>query len=375
MELCNNYISLFDDEFLALEQLKNNKLTNKNVLSIIEKNIYSFESILDILSLTTKYEELHKLKEVVADVLLELSKLMYDEKCDYYKCFSFTRKAMEYGINWPEFKLELVRIFQSKLIPHLFMLFVNYDRNLIDNMPSLNNNEVLVSMTTCKRYDLFSQTVNSFINCCLDRYLIDEWIVVDDNSSEEDRKKMKENYPFIKYIFKDETNKGHPESMNIIRDYAISRYKYLFHMEDDWRFFVKDNFITKCIKVLSENEKYGQCLLNKNYSEENEGHEISGGILVKSNPRYYIHQHLDNQETHKEMGFKKNCTYWPHYSLRVGMTRIDSLIKIGEYRKIDHFEMEYATRYNNCGYITTFLDGTFCQHSGRKTWERFDKIK
>ena len=95
--------------------------------------------------------------------------------------------------------------------------------------------------------------------------MIDEWIVVDDNSSEEDRKKMKENYPFIKYIFKDETNKGHPESMNIIRDYAISRYKYLFHMEDDWRFFVKDNFITKCIKVLSENEKYGQCLFNKNY--------------------------------------------------------------------------------------------------------------
>ena len=46
---------------------------------------------------------------------------------------------------------------------------------------------VTFSITSCKRFDLFHKTVNSFINCCTDVHKIDRWLCVDDNSSEEDR--------------------------------------------------------------------------------------------------------------------------------------------------------------------------------------------
>ena len=32
--------------------------------------------------------------------------------------------------------------------------------------------------------------------------------------------------------------------------------------------------------------------------------------------------------------------------------------------------MEYAYKYTEKGYITTFLDGTYCSHIGRRTYER-----
>ena len=56
------------------------------------------------------------------------------------------------------------------------------------------NNKLTFTITTCKRFDLFEKTINSFLNCCLDIDLIDEFIGVDDNSSKQDRKQMKKLY-------------------------------------------------------------------------------------------------------------------------------------------------------------------------------------
>ena len=59
------------------------------------------------------------------------------------------------------------------------------------------NKEITITTTTCKRLDLLKKTVNSFIECCKDLHLVKEWIVIDDNSSENDRIEMKNLYPFI----------------------------------------------------------------------------------------------------------------------------------------------------------------------------------
>ena len=77
---------------------------------------------------------------------------------------------------------------------------------------------VILTMTSCKRLDLLSRTINSMLLHIQDltKY-VREWIVVDDNSSEKDRKEMQEKYPFITFIMKTPEEKGHPKSMNIIR--------------------------------------------------------------------------------------------------------------------------------------------------------------
>ena len=129
----------------------------------------------------------------------------------------------------------------------------------LTELPKDPNCNVSFSITSCKRYDLFEQTVNSFINTCEDVEDIGYWLCVDDNSSEEDREKMKKNFPFFDFYWKGKEEKGHPQSMNIIR--SKIRSPYLFHMEDDWKIYVRRPYIKDCLEVLGESEMYGQCLV------------------------------------------------------------------------------------------------------------------
>jgi GR25 family glycosyltransferase involved in LPS biosynthesis len=280
------------------------------------------------------------------------------------------------------------------LFEELHGLYSEYNLENVKNMCYLlkknqNENEITVTMTTCKRIDLFKRTVNSFLDCCLDLHLIKDWIVIDDASSEEDRNEMMKLYPFVNFIFKEEKDKGHVKSMNMIRNYV--KTNYLFHLEDDWEFFYKDNYLIKCLDIINLKPQYGQCLINKNYSEGSNCFDTVGGELksyIKNNFKqtfYFEHQHLENNEQIQielqKYVYLKNTNsfgsqyYWPHFSFRVGLTKMSVLNDIGEFEKVSHFEMNYAIKYNLKGYVTTFLDSIFCSHIGRRTCERFDKTK
>ena len=247
------------------------------------------------------------------------------------------------------------------------------------NNPNKNlKKSIIISTTTCKRTDLIQKTIDSFLECALDyTEYVSEWIIVDDNSSESDRNLMKEKYPFITYIYKNIENKGHPRSMNIIRDYVITKNAdYVFNLEDDWEFFVKDNYFQKMVNVIEQDSSFGQCLLNINYSEDTKSGQNLWGAEEKftsEDQRYFIHRHYQGKELENITKSSKfsNCFYWPHYSLRVGITKTSVLKEVGEFNeKAQHFEMEYAYRYISKNYQTTFLDGIFCSHIGRRTYER-----
>lgn len=256
--------------------------------------------------------------------------------------------------------------------------YISYPKEKVaylTSKPKSTTPVVTVSITTCKRYDLFHKTINSFLNCCTDIDLVDEWICVDDNSSEEDRAKMKELYPFFTFYFKTKEEKGHPKSMNIIRE--LVQTPYLFHMEDDWKFFCKTNFISRCLDVLSCDNRIGQCLLNRNYMEtERDSGRIVGGFPNKSltGLRYYIHEFCpdkkSSEEFNRKYNFQPNCAYWAHFSFRPSMIRTFILKDLGEFSYTDrHFEMEYSYRYIKRGYISAFLESIYCIHTGRLTSE------
>ena len=237
---------------------------------------------------------------------------------------------------------------------------------------------ITFTITTCKRLELFKQTMNSFINCCQDHHMIDEWICVDDNSTDDDRKEMMRLYPFFKFIFKKEEEKGHANSMNLLLDNIST--PYIFHMEDDWKFFVKDNYMSKCLEVLGTG-KVQQCLINKNYSEV--ASLIKGGFfnITDSGLRYYLHEYYDNQYSYQKFYERhgvntQNCAYWAHYSLRPSMIKTMVFKKLGYYNpSASHFEMDYAYRYIDSGFKSGFLEGIYCLHIGRLTSERFDLDK
>lgn len=262
--------------------------------------------------------------------------------------------------------------------------YTEYDKSKVEEISvAIKNNQnspdanLTVTVTTCKRLDLFGPTVNSFIACCTDlKKYIKRWVVVDDNSSDEDRVEMSALYPFIEFIHKTPEQTGHSKSMNIIREVVDT--PFIFHMEDDWRFFTPWNFITRCLRVLNMNEKYGQCLLNKVYGEDIKTFSrIAGGYkrYTKEGDKYFIHEYVAEPDTGSLAGKLggmqySSCSYWPHYSLRVGVTRMSALRHIGKFDNDGCFEMIYGVKYVINGYITTYLNNVYCTHTGRRTYER-----
>jgi GR25 family glycosyltransferase involved in LPS biosynthesis len=245
-----------------------------------------------------------------------------------------------------------------------------------------SNPLITLTMTTCKRFDLFEKTVNSILNCFEDIDMIDYFFCVDDNSSEEDREKMKKLYPFFTFYFKNPEEKGHPKSMNIIRDYVINTTKtpYIIHLEDDWKFFTKKSYIKDAFEVLSDNDKIGQCLFNKNYIEtEKDVTVVKGGEfhVTDKGMRYYIHEFVNTEEKKAQWLEKHGCglssNYWPHFSFRPSLLRTKILEELGEFdTNVLHFEMVYAHKYVEKGYVSAFFENLYCIHTGRLTSQIYD---
>ena len=297
-------------------------------------------------------------------------KLSYDL---YTKALSFPALSEK-----DSFEISFNRHFS---IPHISDRYIHYPTSIIKKIqqrPKRDIPLVTFTITSCKRFDLFEKTMNSFLNCCKDIDKIDTWFCVDDNSSEDDRTKMKELYPFFNFYWKTPTEKGHPRSMNIIRDFA--KTEFIFHMEDDWKFFDKRNYISDCMAVLSENNSYGQCLINKNYAETHKCISIVGGEFkaAKNGTRYFIHEYASTKEEQDEFdkkhGNQRNCAYWSHFSFRPSLFRRKILTILGPYNESSHhFEMDYSKKYASIGLKSTFLDGIYCLHIGRLTSERENK--
>lgn len=224
-------------------------------------------------------------------------------------------------------------------------------------------------MTSCRRYDLFKQTVNSIMNHWSDSDLkiIDYWFCVDDNSSKIDRQQMTQKYPWIDFYMKKENEKGHIESMNIIWNKLNTlRPEYWIHIEDDFLFHDKMDYITSSIEAFSTLKKYNvkQILFNRNYGETIEDCKISGHLNIDSDFVLHDHKIVDNITY-------PNCHYWKHYSFRPSITCVDAILDIGDFSSTDvFFEGAYAEKWNQKGYKSAFFNKITNRHIGRLTRQR-----
>ncbi len=234
----------------------------------------------------------------------------------------------------------------------------------------------IITFTTCKRFDLFQQTVNSIVNMWRDVGEIDYWFCVDDNSSEEDRARMKSEYPWIDYYMKTPEEKGHRPSMNIIWNKLNDlKPQYWIHMEDDFLFHTPGNYITKPIKMMMDARERGhnvrQILYNRNYSETIKDYTIQGHKIVRDI------QHDVALHVHKIGEFSYgNSHYWPHYSFRPSFIDVNAVLLLGDYNSPNHFfEMDYANRWVSHGFLSGFYNHITNRHIGRLTSERHDKTQ
>ena len=234
----------------------------------------------------------------------------------------------------------------------------------IKNKKLTKSPRIIITMTTCKRFDLFQQTVNSITNTWTDIDMIDYWFCVDDNSSLEDRNQMKKKYNWIDYYMKGPKEKGHRKSMNIIWDKLNElRPTYWIHMEDDFRFHCRMDYIKTGIKYLEGNIK--QVLFNRNYGEQIKDYSISGHAPFGATQEIVLHDHKSGSFNYP------NCHYWTDYSFRPSIIKVDAIIAIGNYDSPNQFfEKDYADRWYGAGYRSAFFNRITCEHIGKLTSDR-----
>jgi hypothetical protein len=241
---------------------------------------------------------------------------------------------------------------------------------------------IVITFTTCKRFDLFQQTVNSILNMWSDVDKIDHWLCVDDNSSPEDRVKMRDAYPWIEYIMKSPAEKGHRPSMKIIwKKLNELRPEYWIHMEDDFLFHTPGSYVYKAIQMMTDARNSGynvrQILYNRNYGETVRDYKIQGHKLIRRMKyEMALHQHkTSNDNGGNDFGYG-NCHYWPHYSFRPSLIDVSAILAVGDYDTPNQFfEMDYANRWTRIGFLSGFFNQITNRHIGRLTSERNDRTQ
>ena len=226
-------------------------------------------------------------------------------------------------------------------------------------VPVKENPSVVLTMTSCKRLNLFQQTMNSIANTWTDLQLVDQFIVIDDNSSVEDRVTMRDQYPFVKYIMKSQSQKGHIESMNIIYNLLKEENPdYWIHMEDDFLFFNALPYVTLGMQGLNTLTHFNvrQIMFNRNYLETFDRINMPGHVPY-TDPDFSFHDYKPGGSY---------CQYWPYFSFRPSMIDTKTVLDLGDFTS-EHtfFEMEYAKKWTSAGYKTAFLNTITNIHIGK----------
>ena len=252
--------------------------------------------------------------------------------------------------------------------PSAPMAVIKRDRN--------KSPRVVITFTTCKRLDLFQLTVNSILNMWSDVHMIDYWYCVDDNSSENDRAIMQSKYPWIDYYMKCVQEKGHRASMKIIWSKLNElRPEYWIHMEDDFLFHTPGSYIEKATQMMTDARNSGynvrQILYNRNYGETISDYKLQGHrMLQRMKYEMALHEH---KIVGDDIAYS-NCHYWPHYSFRPSIIDVEAILTIGDYDTPNQFfEMDYANKWTQLGFMSGFYNQITNRHIGRLTSERNDK--
>jgi len=236
--------------------------------------------------------------------------------------------------------------------------------------------EVTLTITTCRRPDLFDATMRSFLNCCADLDRIGRWLLVDDGSEPADRDRMLEAFPFFELVEKSPEEAGHAGSMEALRRAVTS--PWWLHLEDDWHFVVPGRWVSRAIEVLDADPGIGQVLFNRNYGEVLDDRRLVGGEADRTPAgrrfRRHVH-HPAGTPAHDDYlaAFgpeARSNAWWPHFSLRPSMLRTAAMAEVGAFLvEADHFELDHAERYTAAGWSSAFIDQILGLHLGPRTFD------
>jgi len=374
----NNYFinskHYFDDKLFCDTTVYNHSLDYELSILLCYNNNFEYSKEVYYRLFKNTSIQFHVMLNILENFIFYYDKITYnldfiETFLDFIKYINIQNKKFNKNNTFTHNQLDVIK----KTISYFKKTNISYDTESVKNNILINNDpnkpKVFLSITTCKRYDLFTKTMDSFLTYCKDIHLITTFFCIDDNSSEEDRNNMKLKYPFFEFYFKSPSEKGHLNSMNIIwNKLNESKPEYWVHLEDDWDFIKPENYIQKSIHFLQKNDENNihQILFNKNYGETLDSYNLVGGEQMDND----FLLHIKDEEGIKGI----NCAYWAHYSFRPSMCKTETILKLGNFdTEKTFFEGEYATKYYSSGYKSAFFNEITCIHIGKLTSDKTTK--
>lgn len=199
--------------------------------------------------------------------------------------------------------------------------------------------EITVALTSCGRPDLLEQTLESFFK--YNTYPIKRFKIIDDSTYPEIFFFIKEKYHDIEWTFNTE-RLGQSASIDIL--YSDIDTKYIFHMEDDWK-FLQEGFIEDSLVYMEEDPKILQAWLR--------GPEDTNGHPLQIKARY----------DKVSYGYQGK---WHGFSFNPGLRRLSDYLLAKPYSRIG-WETELNRFYKDLGFYAISLKERYVEHIG---WHR-----
>jgi GT2 family glycosyltransferase len=210
--------------------------------------------------------------------------------------------------------------------------------------------EVTVVFTSCGRWNLFEQTIASFVNT--NTYPIRKYIIID-NSTNQNAAIIIQN--LIKTINIDASiivntvNIGQVSSID--KAYTYVDTDYIFHCEDDWC-FSGSNYIEQSIDVLDNVPKIVNVNLRVRFDGEKGGDSPIEPLQQTTNgTKYHLYQ-------------LNYLNMWHGFSWNPGLRKLIDYNIIGKSYKNIGQEQHIGQFYKELGYRAACLEGQYAKHIG-----------
>lgn len=224
------------------------------------------------------------------------------------------------------------------------------------------NKEITLVITSAGRFDLLKETLDSFFE--FNTYPIKKMIITEDSTEGKKLEKLISGYtkngeknknfnlPREIKLIVNETRLGQLKSID--KAYKEIDTEYIFHCEDDWKFF-KKGFIEKSLELLEEDEKI--LIVGMRAKEDyNENYFFEKDYVSKSGEKYY--------NVKGEI-----FTYNP------GLRRKKDMDLFGLHEKLENqrYEEVLSDFYKERGFKTVFFKEPCVEHIGDKRHVHFSK--
>lgn len=212
--------------------------------------------------------------------------------------------------------------------------------------PPAEDERIAFVLTSCGRFDLLEETLATFL--AVNTAPIARYIVIEDSGDAGVRDVAASVAAPIEVIV-NERRLGQLASID--RAYGAVDTPYIFHCEDDWRFF-RGGFIEESLALLRHDPAISTVLSRR--PGQNAGHDLVRRVPVQS---------LDGIRYRKAPLWL--VREWLGYSFNPGLRRLADYRRLGAFARLGS-EMDVSLFFKNRGMALAALEEPACETSGRE---------